>query len=37
MDKLKYISIQDQEGTYGEKIPLEVDSASVNMTNGNSL
>lgn len=37
MDKLKYIRIQDQEGTYGEKIPLEVDSASVNMTNGNSL
>lgn len=37
MDKLKYIRIQDQEGTYGEKIPLEIDSASVNMTNGNSL
>lgn len=37
MDKLKYICIQDQEGTYGEKIPLEVNSASVNMTNGNSL
>ena len=37
MDKLKYIRIQDQEGTYGEKIPLEVDSASVTMTNGNSL
>ena len=37
MDKLKYIRIQDQEGAYGEKIPLEIDSASVNMTNGNSL
>lgn len=37
MDKLKYVRIQDQEGTYGEKIPLEVDSTSVNMANGNSL
>lgn len=37
MDKLKYIRIQDQEGAYGEKIPLEVDSTSVNMANGNSL
>lgn len=37
MDKLKYVRIQDQEGAYGEKIPLEVDSTSVNMANGNSL
>jgi hypothetical protein len=37
MDKLKYVRIQDQEGTYGEKIPLGVDSVDVNMTNGNSL
>jgi hypothetical protein len=29
MNKLKYIRIQNEDGSYGEKIPFYVDSSTV--------
>lgn len=37
MDKLKYIRVQKKDGTYGEKIPVAVNSNNIRMTNGDDL
>ena len=37
MDKLKYIRTQNQDGVYGQKIPLTIDSTNVVMQDGSTL
>lgn len=37
MDKLKYIRVQEEGGTYSDDIPLAVDAENVTMLNGHDL
>lgn len=37
MDKLKYIRVQEEDGTYSSDIPLAVDAENVTMLNGHDL
>ena len=37
MDKLKYIKIEDQDGTISDNIPIGADAENIDMANGNNL
>lgn len=36
-NKVKYIRVQQQDGTYSDNLPFAVDGTNVNMNNGNNL
>ena len=37
MDKLKYIKIKQEDGTYSEEVPVGVDASNVDMSDGRTL